>query len=132
MIMKDGTLHDNVAVPIPSVVRGRGDPRNIIGVILAVENGHYTIGCPSGILKGKYSRHQFDLCPQRLLSESDTNSDSSVSLRQANRKESQHGGQDFVKCNCNGPKRCQSKRCACFKNNVLCNRCHNIVNCLNK
>jgi hypothetical protein len=133
VIMKDCTVGDNVAVPIPSVDRGRGDPRNILGVILAVENGQYTIGCPSGILKGKYSRHQFDLCPQRLLSESDINSDSSVSLRQANKKESQHGGQGFVKCNCNGPKRCRSKRCACFKNNVLCNsRCHNSVNCLNK
>jgi hypothetical protein len=54
------TVGDNVAVPIPSVDRGRGDPRNILGVILAVENGQYTIGCPSGILKGKYSRHQFD------------------------------------------------------------------------
>jgi len=91
-------------VPIPP-----GDPINILGIILAVENGKYTIGCPSGILKGKYSRHQFDLCPQRLLSESDINSDSSVSLRQANKKESQHGGQGFVKCNFNGPKRCRSK-----------------------
>ena len=130
VIMKDG---DNVAVPIPSFDRERGDPRNILGVILAVENGQYTIGCPSGILNGKYSRHQIDLCPQRLLSESDINSDSSVSLCQTNKKESQHGGQGFVKCNCNGPKTCRSKRCACFKNNVLCNsRCHNSVNCLNK
>ena len=80
MIMKDCTVGDNVAVPIPSVDRGRGDPRNILGVILTVENGQYTIGFPSGILKGKYSRHQ------RLLSESDINSDSSVSLRQANKK----------------------------------------------
>ena len=54
-------------------------------------------------------------------------------IRQASKKESQHGGQGFVKYNCNGPKRCRSKRCACFKNNVLCNsRCHNSVNCLNK
>jgi hypothetical protein len=63
-----------LVVPIPSVDRGRGDPGNILDVILAVVNGQYTIGCPSGILKGKYSRHQFDLCPQRLLSESDINS----------------------------------------------------------
>jgi hypothetical protein len=88
VIMKDCTVGDNVAVPIPSVDRGRGDSRNILGVILAVVNGQYTIGCFSGILKGKYSRHQFDLCPQRLRSESDINSDSSMSLRQANKKES--------------------------------------------
>ena len=34
VILKDGTVGDNVAVPIPSVDRGRGD----LGVILAVEN----------------------------------------------------------------------------------------------
>ena len=133
LIMKDGTVGDKAAIPIPSVDRGRGDPRNILGVIFAVENWQYTIGCRSGILNGRYSRHQFDLCPRRPLSESDINSDSSVSLRQTNKKESGHDGQGFVKCNCYVPERYRSKRCACFKNNVLCNsRCHNSVNYLNK
>jgi hypothetical protein len=57
--MKDDTVGDNVAVPIPSVDRGCGDLRNILGVILAVENGQYTIGCPSGILKGSYCKLSF-------------------------------------------------------------------------
>jgi hypothetical protein len=39
VIMKDGTVGNNVAVPILSVSMGRGDPRYILGVILAVENG---------------------------------------------------------------------------------------------
>jgi predicted AAA+ superfamily ATPase len=37
--MRDGTVGNNVAVPILSVSMGRGDPRYILGVILAVENG---------------------------------------------------------------------------------------------
>ncbi|KAG1651814.1 Integrator complex subunit 11 [Nymphon striatum] len=36
VVMKAGVVGDNVAVPIPSVDRGRGDPRNIIGVIVEV------------------------------------------------------------------------------------------------
>ena len=43
MVLKDGTVGDNVDVPILSVDRGGGDPRNIIGVTLAVENGQYTL-----------------------------------------------------------------------------------------
>ena len=39
VIMKDGTVGNNVAVPIPSDNMGRGDPRYYLGVILAVENG---------------------------------------------------------------------------------------------
>ena len=39
VVMKDETVGDNVTVPIQSVDRGRGDPRNILSVILAVENG---------------------------------------------------------------------------------------------
>ena len=50
---------DNVAVPIPLVDRGRGDPRNI-------QYNMYTICVKSGILKSKSARNQFDLCPQRL------------------------------------------------------------------
>ena len=50
------------------VDRGRGDPRNIIGVIVdRDENDLYRIAVKAGILRTKYSRNQFDLCPQRLL-----------------------------------------------------------------
>ena len=59
---KPGSPGDNVAVPIPSVDRGRGDPRNILGVILYRDKGdQYRIAVKSGILKGLYSRNQFDL-----------------------------------------------------------------------
>ncbi|KAI6652927.1 hypothetical protein LOD99_4004 [Oopsacas minuta] len=49
---KPGSPGDNVAVPIPSVDRGRGDPRNILGVILyRGERDRYNIAVKSGIQK---------------------------------------------------------------------------------
>jgi len=42
--MVAGKVGDNVAVPIPLVDRGRGDPRNILGIVLDTnENDLYTM-----------------------------------------------------------------------------------------
>ena len=58
-----GNPLDNVTIPIPLVDRGRGDPRNIMKVILdGDDNDMYRIVVRAGVLKGKYSRNQFDLC----------------------------------------------------------------------
>ena len=79
---KAGEVGDNVAIPIPLVDRGRGIARNILGVIVdRDENDLYTIDVESGIIKTKYSRNQFDLCPQKLLTQSDVKQDEQVSLR---------------------------------------------------
>ncbi|XP_037779415.1 SCAN domain-containing protein 3-like [Penaeus monodon] len=103
---KVGEPGDNVAVPIPAVDRGRGDPRNILGVIVNrdLDNDQYKIAVKSGVLKGQYSRNQFDLCPQRLLTEDDVNQDTAVSLREAVIAQSACGGQGFTRCNCSGLK----------------------------
>jgi len=59
----------NVTIPIPLVDRGRGDPRNIMGVIVERDNNDlYVISVRAGILKEKYSRNQFDLCTQASCS----------------------------------------------------------------
>ena len=48
-----GMPGDNVAIPIPLVDRGRGDPRNILGVIVdRDQNDMYKVSVKSGILKG--------------------------------------------------------------------------------
>ena len=45
-----------VTIPIPLGDRGRGDIRNILGVILNhVENDIYRVAVHAGILTGKYS-----------------------------------------------------------------------------
>ena len=95
---------DNVAVSIPLVDRGRGDPRNILGIIVNrdLDTDHHTIGVKAAVLHGRYSRNQFDLCPQRLLTLDDVNEENQVSLRTAVHAQSACGGQGFLKCNCSG------------------------------
>ena len=81
VVLGAGQVGDNVAVLIPIVDRGRGDPRNLLGVIVDLdENNMYTINVKAGILKGKFSRNQFDLCPQRLLTDADVDRTRTVSL----------------------------------------------------
>ena len=132
--LKAGEPGDNVAVPIPVVDRGRGDSRNILGVIVDRDfTDQYTIAAKAGIPNGKYSRNQFDLCPQKLLCNADVNVETSVSLREAVTSQSGSGGQGFAKCNCSGSKRCTNNRCKCFKANLLCNsKCHGSITCINK
>ena len=85
--LKAGEIADNVAVPIPMVDRGRGDPRNILGVILdRIENDLYRITVKEGVLKTKYTRTEFALCPQHLLTIDDVNTTDMISLREAMRK----------------------------------------------
>ena len=129
-----GNPLDNITIPIPLVDRGRGDPRNIMGVILdRDDNDMYRIAVRAGVLKGKYSRNQFDLCTQKLLSGTDVKSDEEVTLRTAVQMESKCGGQGFLKCNCSGRNRCKSNRCKCFKAKLKCNsRCHSSLSCENK
>ena len=129
-----GDIGDNVTVPIPLVDRGRGDPRNIMGVIIDRDNNDmYRIAVRAGVLKGKYSRNQFDLCAHKLLTDSDVNQNEEVALRTAVQLESKCGGQGFLKCNCGGTDRCKSNRCKCFKAKVKCNsRCHASLTCNNK
>ena len=79
-----GQNGDNVAIPIPLVDRGHGDPRNILAVILdRSDNNNYTLVTKHGILKGAYSRNEFELCPEKLLLMSDLNCAKHVSLREA-------------------------------------------------
>ena len=121
-IMDRGIIGNNVTIPIQPQDRGRGDPRNIIGIIMDIdENDNYTIAVKSGILKGKYTRNQFDLCTYELYTEVDVATDKIVCLRSAVHQESKSGGQGFAKCNCAGSKRCQTNRCKCFKLKVKCN-----------
>jgi len=52
--LKSGKVGDNVAIPIPMVDRGRGDPRNILGVILDCDKQNmYTIAVKTGIISSK-------------------------------------------------------------------------------
>ena len=68
---KPGKPGDNVAVAISLVVRGRGDPWNILGVNVHrdLETDIYKIAVQAGVLNGRCSRNLFDSRPQKLLTE---------------------------------------------------------------
>ena len=70
------------------VDRGRADPRNLLGVIIAADNDMYEIAVRAGILQRNYSRNQFDLCAVKLLTESDLTLTGETSLRRAVQYES--------------------------------------------
>ena len=81
---------------------------------------------------GVYSRNQFEPLPEPLLAINQVNKDTEIPLRTAANKQSQGGGQGFIKCNCN--RTCQANNCRCKKNNQFCNsRCHKASKmCLNQ
>ena len=92
----------NTVIDEDTNIRGcRGNPRSILGVIMDVTDmDQYKIAVKYGVLKGHYSRNQFDLCPHKLLTKNDVNTESMISLREAVVRQSASGGQGFVKCNC--------------------------------
>ena len=97
------------------------------------DKGQYKIAVKYGVLKGHYSRNQFDLCPQKLLTMNDVNTESMISLREAVVRQVASGGQGLVKCNCSGTTKCTTNICKCLKSKLQCNyRCHNSLNCTNK
>ena len=63
------------------------------------ENDLYRVAVRAGILKGRYSRNQFDLCTQ-LHSIEHMPRHGDVGLCQAVQSESRCGGQGYTKCNC--------------------------------
>ena len=88
---KPREVGENVSVPIPDVDRGRGEFRNVLGVITEVGNdGMYNIGTTHGTLKQKYTRSRF--VPNKVTSvEVSDVPDTEVNLG---------SGQGFRRCGC--------------------------------
>nr|XP_042912061.1 uncharacterized protein LOC122272429 [Parasteatoda tepidariorum] len=58
---------DNVRIRIPDVDRGCGDPRSVLAVVMNVEDGFYKLGTEHGVLKHLYSRSEFSILHEKLL-----------------------------------------------------------------
>ena len=56
----------------------------------------YKLGTKQGLLKGVYSRNQFEPLPEPLLQVSDVNHETEVALRSEANKQSQGGGQSLL------------------------------------
>ncbi|XP_022194657.2 KRAB-A domain-containing protein 2-like [Nilaparvata lugens] len=120
-----------VCVPIPEVDKGKGDLRNVLAVVMEVtEDGFYKLGTKNGILKQLYSRSQFTVCKNNFIRAEDV-PELKTGLCSAANAQSCGSGQGFVKCTCKT--KCQTKKCACVKNNRQCNsKCHSALPCCNK
>lgn len=120
---------DNVSVPVSQFDRSKGDPPNVIGVVLAAEDNGYVIGTKRGIINGKLARNQFEFVQYKGLTAENVPPEH-LSIREIVRAESVCGGQGYQRCHCRS--NCLSKRCSCLKAGLRCNSaCHSHKSCDN-
>jgi hypothetical protein len=132
--LSDVDIGTNVLIPIPNVDRGKGDPRNVLAVVINKDELGYKLGTKSVTLRELYTRNQFELTDSKFLDIGSINNENELSLRQAVRSVSLRDGQGFTRCGCSttGKTRCNTKRCLCKKSGLLCNsRCHPNIACSN-
>ncbi|XP_060872569.1 uncharacterized protein LOC132946537 [Metopolophium dirhodum] len=130
--LKPAEVGATVRVPVPDVDKGRGDARNILAVVIEVTvDGYYRLGTKEGLLKSLYSRSQFSICQKNLITIDQVPRENTFALRTIATQQSTGTGQGFIKCTCKT--KCQSKKCLCVKNNILCSsKCHSSSVCCNK
>ena len=120
--LKTIEVGDNVLIPVSEFDRGRGDPANLIGIVLEKGDSGFRVGTKAGILAGRFSRNQIALTKFKGIS-SKMIPDNDITVRSAVRALSVGHGQGYRRCNCTSS--CLTKRCSCLKNGFLCNSaCH--------
>ena len=80
-------------------------------VIEVNEAGMYRLATTRGVLMGVHSRKQFEPLPAPFVTMNKLHLDTEIALRTVANKQSQGGGQGFVKCGF--IKTCQGKNCKC-------------------
>jgi len=121
-------LGATVRLPIPDVNRARGSSRNLLAVVMAVDNTFYKLcellknfatsvftgllillrkfmtGSTAGVLKNRYARSEFTPCPEaNLLNAEDviaSAGDTEIPIREAAAHNSVAGSQGYKRCNC--------------------------------
>nr|CAI5867296.1 unnamed protein product [Callosobruchus analis] len=68
----------SVRVAVPDVGQSRSDHRNILGVVMSIEDGFYRLGTVHGALKQLYARNEFELCKQEFIKLEDFKTDTLV------------------------------------------------------
>ena len=84
-ILSDVDIGTNVLIPIPNVDRGKGDPRNVLVVVINKDELGYKLGTKSGTLRGLYTGNQFELSDRKYLHIGSINNEHELSFRQAAR-----------------------------------------------
>lgn len=121
---------DNVLVTVSEFDRGRGDPPNIIGVVIEEKEGKYKVGTKHGIIQNWLERNSLAITKYNNLSVKDVPVNIEASIRELVRLGSVGTGQGYKRCSCK--KDCKTARCKCFKNGFICNSaCHFSKTCSN-
>ena len=122
-------IGDSVRIQVPDVDRGRTDSRNVLAVVVGIEDSDfYKLANKNGTLKQLYTRNQFVISKEKLLS---INEISAQELREAAAANSRSGGQGYTRCHCK--RKCSTNKCSCKSKGLLCNsKCHNSLSCCNK
>ncbi|KAK9721761.1 hypothetical protein QE152_g20738 [Popillia japonica] len=90
-------IGDNIIIPIPDVDRAKADLRNIIGVVLQMdEQGLHKIGTKYGILDKLYCRSEFNVSKEKFLVLEEV-PETNLSLRTAAKTAALGTGQGFVR-----------------------------------
>ncbi len=132
---KPAEVGDNVVVHVSELDRGRADHRNVMAVVMSVDERGCRLETKQGVLQPLYLRSMFDLCKTNgFISVSDVPVEKIISLREAATNESVGSGQGFVRCNCKKEACGVSNRCLCRAQGRLCNivKCHKSTGCCNK
>lgn len=119
-------IGDTVQIQVPDNYRESTDATNVLAVVIGIEDSDfYKLANKNGTLRELYSRNQFVICEEKLLS-IDEISSQDISLREAAAEE-----QSYISCHCK--KKCYNTKCSCKSKGLLCNlKCHNSLSCSNK
>ena len=124
-------IGDTVRIQVPDVNCGRTDNRNMLAVVVGIEDSDfYKLANENGTLKQLYTRNQFVICKEKLLSIDEVHFQE-ISLREAAAANSRSGGQGYTRCHCK--RKCSTNKCSCKSKGLLCNsNSHNSLSCFNK
>lgn len=106
------SVGQNVTIPIPDPDKSKASFRNIIGVIMKIEDSNHTVGTKFGIINVKYSRGEFDIAKECFVKVNDVPKNL-ISLRTAAKYSSIGNRQGYSRCYCKTD--CMSQKCLCKK-----------------
>ncbi|KAI6648301.1 hypothetical protein LOD99_12110 [Oopsacas minuta] len=102
-------IGDIVAVPVSQFDRSKGNPPNIIGIVLEFDQRGYQIGTRTAKIRDRLARNQVEFIKFTGLN-SEHIPDEELSIREIVRAQSISGGQGFRRCHCKS--NCLTKRCS--------------------
>ncbi len=121
-LQKKANVNDNCILFVSELDRGVADAPNILCRIIDTrDNVNFKLACAAGVIDTWIARNGFQLEESALVFPFRT--DKVVSIRSAVKELSDGNGQGVIKCLCTGT--CNTSRCTCRKNGLLCkSRCH--------